>query len=86
MNPLSIIAAISLIVGLLMIIFSRWGGIAFCKLGRIVFFIFKPIPWFWTVVTEVYNPNKAPKRFKILGVVFVAQAGLLAVLGSILVE
>ena len=85
MNPLSIIAVPSLVVGLLMIFFRQWGGVAFCRLGKFVFAIFKPIPWVWSIVSEVYDPIKAPKRFLFLGSVFVAQAGFLVFLGSRLV-
>ncbi len=84
MDTMYIFAAPSLVLGLLMILFNRWGGIAFCKLGRFVFYIFKPIPFIWNIVVEVYNPDKAPKRFVILGLVFVAQAGLLVLLGYFL--
>jgi hypothetical protein len=84
MNPLHLIAAISLLAGIAMILFSRRIGTVFCALGRFVFFIFKPIPWFWSLVTEVYDPAKAPKRFKILGAVFVAQAAVLVLLAFLL--
>ena len=84
MDTMYLIAAPSLVLGLLMIFFNRRGGIAFCKLGRFVFYIFKPIPLVWNIVAEVYNPIKAPKRFVILGSVFVVQAGLLVFIGSFL--
>jgi hypothetical protein len=86
MNPPYIVATVSLVAGVLMLLFSRGIGSGFCLLGKTVFVVFKPIAWFWNLVSEVYDPAKAPKRFRILGWVFLIQAVALYILGSVLSE
>jgi hypothetical protein len=48
-------------------------SVAFCRLGKFVYYIFRPIKPINALVNAVYDEKRAPRRFSLLGLVFVAQ-------------
>ena len=80
MNPLVFLGAGSVLVGLVMVILRRPVSTVFCRLGKFVFFIFRPIKPINDLVNFVYDETKAPRLFVLLGLVFLVQGFLLLIL------
>lgn len=77
---LAFIGAGSILIGIIMVVLRHPIAIAFCRLGKFVFFIFRPIKPINALVNFVYDEKKGPSRFSLLGLVFVAQGAFLLLL------
>ena len=76
---LYLFGSISLVSGILMICFHRSWGPAFCRLGRSSWRGYRG-PFRDRCMTEVnkaFDESKAPARFLMLGIVFVAQSPII---------
>lgn len=73
MHALVFLGAGSVLVGLVMVMLRHPVSTVFCRLGKFVFFIFRPIKPINDLVNFVYDEKKAPKIFILLGLVFLMQ-------------
>ena len=78
------IGAITLLVGLVMIGFRQVVGVAFCRMGRWIWAPFEDVPGLDAMIERVYDEQRAPRIFLMLGIVNVAQSPIFFVLGYLL--
>lgn len=88
MSGMAIIGLISFVVGILLAIFPRPVGIAFCRLGK---WLMRSKP-FWINESQaqgfermrdrVYNERTAPRTMLFLGIVFAVQGVVLCLLDA----
>ena len=75
MNVFGFIGVASLTLGFLMFWFRDRASRVFCRLGKFVFYVFCWIKPVNALVNFVYDEQKGPVRFGILGTIFIAQGG-----------
>ena len=72
MNEIQTFSGISILTGIIMVIFNKPVGIAFCKIGKHVHQS-NPIKEMRQLTDKIYDENKGPKNCLMLGIVFIIQ-------------
>jgi hypothetical protein len=74
----------SLIVGVLFVVFPKPIGVVFSRIGRSIWKGHEGEFFSLERIETIYDENRAPKKFRILGIVFLIQAVVFFILSAVM--